>query len=218
MALGRQQRLRLLAWENVQFASSWRHHSVLWVNGWDIKPDTLTACWVTQQPFLRLLIYYLAKTKRMSGVNLLLENASIEIKYVSVFPVLTLQFNSLVWFSGVNTCIAILFFYNCLETFWNQRVWLRRIPPSFLLHNPCFDSQTLRMIWIMTWSHFIPQKLPQRKMELTSVSPDKTSSSEIRLCPSRKSSYRSFMCFRTCRSESKRTMGDYSLHLYSFWR
>lgn len=33
---------------------------------------------------------------------------------------------------------------------------------------------------------------------LTSVSPDNTSRREIRLCPSRKSSYRSFTCFRTC--------------------
>lgn len=55
VALGRQRRLRLLAWENMQFASSRRHHSVLWINGWGIKPDTLTACWVTLQPFLRLM-------------------------------------------------------------------------------------------------------------------------------------------------------------------
>lgn len=35
------------------------------------------------------------------------------------------------------------------------------------------------------------------------MSPDRTSSSEIRLCPSRKSSYRSFMCFRTYRGEGE---------------
>uniref|UniRef100_A0A0E9RQR3 Uncharacterized protein n=1 Tax=Anguilla anguilla TaxID=7936 RepID=A0A0E9RQR3_ANGAN len=32
---------------------------------------------------------------------------------------------------------------------------------------------------------------------LTKDSPDRTSSKEIRLCPSRRSSYRSFTCFRT---------------------
>lgn len=39
---------------------------------------------------------------------------------------------------------------------------------------------------------------------LTKDSPDKTSSKEIRLCPSRRSSYRSFTCFRTWGRERER--------------
>lgn len=45
---------------------------------------------------------------------------------------------------------------------------------------------------------------------LTSLTPDSTSSSEMRLWPSRRSSYRSLMCLRTCegQGESKHPQGS----------
>lgn len=41
----------------------------------------------------------------------------------------------------------------------------------------------------------------------TRVTPDKTSSREIRLCPSLRSSYRSVMCFLTCDRENRGKLG-----------
>ena len=42
-----------------------------------------------------------------------------------------------------------------------------------------------------------PKTIDQNFLKLTKVSPERTSKREIKLCPSLRSSYRSFTCFRT---------------------
>lgn len=66
-----------------------------------------------------------------------------------------------------------------------------------LQHSICKTITNRANASITNWNHCVLIK------KLTNVSPERTSKSEIKLCPSLRSSYRSFTCFRTCTDKCK---------------
>lgn len=93
--------------------------------------------------------------------------------------------------------------YWCLMTIWKTdlngkcSIGSQNSPNSTRTKTSVFHNFVTWVSLDLLKQHWPQMLKTTEKYELTNVSPDKTSSSEIRLCPSRKSSYRSFICFRT---------------------